>query len=157
MRELQQLAEFAADKRIRGRSYKRNSLLKPLDIILNELERSPDPTDENELLFIRTSSKGLVYEHIKRIAPKVPEKSIYDYIDLFFDEVLGDIKTQSGAHHGNANKLLQRERSLRSAYLVFMRQAIAEFFIEQGKAKSAEDAMQEMDIVEEDENDEQAS
>jgi len=39
---------------------------------------------------------------------------------------------------------LQRERLIRSAYLVYMRQALAEIFIAHGKARSAGDAMQTM-------------
>ena len=146
MHELQEAAIYAAQHRIRGRSYKRNSLLKPLDFILDELERCPDPTNKNEIAFARTSSKGLIAEHVRRIASRVREQAIYDYVDLFFDGVL------QGAHHGNVNMLLQRERSLRSAYLVYMRQELAKIFAERGKARDVSTAMQELEKGE-DEND----
>lgn len=145
MKELKQLAEHAARNRIRGRSYKRNSLLKPLDIILAELERCPDPTNSNERDFARDSSKGLIYDHVKRVSKGVYEEAIYRYVDLFFEGVLKEV------HHGSIPKLLQRERSLRSAYLVYMREALAAIFVKQGKAKSEADALQQMDISDEQE------
>jgi CRISPR-associated protein Csc3 len=148
MKELKQLAEHAARNRIRGRSYKRNSLLKPLDIVLAELERCPDPNNSNERDFARDSSKGLIYDHVKRISRGVHEEAIYRYVDLFFEGILVDV------HHGNIPKILQRERSLRSAYLVYMREALAAIFVEQGKAKSDADALQQMDVSDEREVDE---
>lgn len=139
MKELKHLAEHAARHRIRGRSYKRNSLLKPLDIILEELERCPDPKNPNDKDLARDSSKGLIYDHVKRVAKGVHEQAIYEYADIFFNEVLGDV------HHGSIQKLLQRERSLRSAYLVYMREALATLFVSQGKAKNEAEALGDMD------------
>ncbi len=136
MDALQELATFAASHRIRGRSYKRNSMLKPLDIILNELDRCPNPKDPAEIRLVQTGSKGLIYEHVQRVAKGVREDAVYHYVDLFFEQVL------EAAHHNNANKLLQRERLIRSAYLVYMRQALAEIFIAHGKARNVGDAMQ---------------
>lgn len=147
MIELKTLAIHAARHRIRGRSYKRNSLLKPLDFILNELDRCPDPQNENEIEFVRTSSKGLIFEHVKRVAKGVHEQDIYDFVDLFFNGVLRD------AHHGNVNRLLQRERSIRSAYLVYMREELAKIFVSKGKAGNVDDAMQTMDEAASTEND----
>lgn len=143
MKELKNLAEHAARNRIRGRSYKRNSLLKPLDIILEELERCPDPTNPNEVAFARDSSKGLIYDHVKRVAKGVHEEAIYEYANLFFTEIL------DGVHHQSVQKLLQRERSLRSAYLVYMREALATLFVKQGEARSEADALQNMDLFDE--------
>ena len=40
MQELKELATYAAQNNIRGSTFKRNSLLKPLDIILQELNAS---------------------------------------------------------------------------------------------------------------------
>ncbi len=68
MQELKELAEYAATNNIRGTSLKRNSMLKPLDIILDELDRCPDPGDPNELELVRTGAKGLIFEHLERIA-----------------------------------------------------------------------------------------
>lgn len=145
MKELKHLAEHAASCRIRGRSYKRNSLLKPLDIILEELERCPDQRDENEKNFAKVSSKGLIYDHVKRIAKGVHEDAIYEYVEIFFREVLNE------AHGKSIQKLLQRERSLRSAYLVYMREALATLFVSQGKAKNEAEALGEMDHADEQE------
>jgi hypothetical protein len=143
MKQLEELAKHAAQHRIRGRSYKRNSLLKPLAIIFEELERCPDPQNDNERELVRASSKGMISEHIKRIASGVHEEDIYRYVDLFFDGVLKE------AHHGNANRLLQRERTLRSAYLVYMREALAEIFQANGKARTKDEAMATMDATDE--------
>lgn len=148
MQALQDLAVYAASHRIRGRSYKRNSMLKPLDIILNELDRCPNTRDPEELRLVCAGCKGLIYEHMQRVAKQVREDAVYEYVDKFFERVLEQ------AHHNDANKLLQRERLLRSAYLVYMRQALAEIFIAHGKAKNADEAMQAMHIAEVQDTDE---
>lgn len=147
MQQLKHVAQHAARYRIRGRSYKRNSLLKPLDIILAELERCPTPTSDyadytNEIEFACTSSKGLIYDHVKRIARGVHEEHIYQYVNLFFDEVLKEV------HHGNVNALLQRERAIRSAYLVYMREALADLFVAHKQAPSKDQALQMMENAE---------
>jgi len=142
MDALKDLATYAAKHRIRGRSYKPNSLLKPLDIMLQWLERCPDTKDPNEFELVRTGTKGLILAHVRRVAKGVSEDAVYHYVDLFFDQVLNE------AHHKNANKLLQRERLIRSAYLVYMRRTIADIFVAKGKAKSPDEAtqvIQEMD------------
>lgn len=146
MLELKLLAIHAARTRVRGRSYKRNSLLKPLDFILDELDRCPDPQNLNEIEFAKTSSKGLIFEHVKRVAKGVHEQDIYTYVDLFFNGVLTE------AHHGNVNRLLQRERSIRSAYLVYLREELANIFVSRGKASNTDSAMQTMDEVASTEN-----
>jgi hypothetical protein len=66
---------------------------------------------------------------------------------LFFNGVLKD------AHHGNVNRLLQRERSIRSAYLVYMREELANIFVSKGKAGNIDNAMQTMDEAASTEND----
>lgn len=142
MDALKDLAKYAAQHRIRGKSYKRNSLLKPLDIILDELDRCPDTKERNELELVRTGSKGLILAHVQRVAKGVQEDAVYCYVDLFFDQVLNE------AHRKNANKLLQRERLIRSAYLVYMRQAIADIFVTRGKAKNPDEATQVMQEME---------
>lgn len=140
MQELKELAEYAANNGIRGTSLKRNSLLKPLDIILQELDRCPNPDDPNELELVKTGTKGLIFEHLERIASadykpgRTKESKVNHYVDLFFDEVLGK------ANHGKVNRLLSRERLIRSAYLVYYRQALAEYFVAKGKARNLVEA-----------------
>jgi len=143
MEALKNLATYAASHRIRGRSYKRSSLLKPLDIILNELDRCPNTKSKDEIDLICAGSKGLILDHVKRVAKGVREDAVYQYVDHFFNEVLKE------AHYNNANKLLQREQLIKSAYLVYMRQAIADIFIARGKAKNTDEAMQEIQKSEE--------
>ena len=145
MQELKELAEYAATNGIRGTSLKRNSLLKPLDIILQELDRCPNPDDPNELELVRTGTKGLIFEHLERIASadykpgRTKESKVNHYVDLFFDEVLRK------ANHGKVNRLLSRERLIRSAYLVYYRQALAEYFVAKGKARDTAEASDKMD------------
>jgi hypothetical protein len=142
---LKEVAVYAARQAIRGRSFKRNSLLKPLDIILAELGRYP-----KELEFARDSSKGLIFDHLQRIRGWVREAAIYEYVDLFFEKVL---KQALGNHVG---KLLQRERSLRSAYLVYVRQELARVLLEKNQAASEEEALQQLETEEAEETEEPA-
>lgn len=140
MQELKALAEYAATNGIRGSSFKRNSMLKPFDIILQELDRCPNPDDSNELALVRAGTQGLIFEHLERIASanykpgRSKEGKVNHYVDLFFDGVL--IK----AHRGKVNRLLTRERLIRSAYLVYYRQALAEYFVARGQAKNIAEA-----------------
>jgi hypothetical protein len=145
---LQKLAIFAQKNNIKGTSLKRNSLLKPLDIILQELDRCPNPDDKKELELIRAAAKEFIFDHLERIAKdeykpgQTKQSKINEYVDLFFDGVL------EKAHHGKVNKLLSREKLLRAAYLFWIRQAWAEYFVAKGKANDiarATDEIQEMD------------
>ena len=124
MQELKELATYAAQNAIRGTSYKRNSLLKPLDIIMQELDLCPAPDNPNELELIRAGTKELIFDHLDRIAKteykpgRTKRDKVNHYVDIFFDEVLFK------AHHGKVNKLLNRERLIRSAYLFYVREAL---------------------------------
>ncbi len=124
MQELKELATYAAQNSIRGSTFKRNSLLKPLDIILQELDHCPAPDDRNELELVRAGTKGLIFDHLERIADseykpgRTKRDKVNYYVDLFFDGVLDK------AHHGKVNRLLNRERLIRSAYLFYVREAI---------------------------------
>jgi len=60
---------------------------------------------------------------------------------LFFDEVLRK------ANHGKVNRLLSRERLIRSAYLVYYRQALAEYFVAKGKAKDTAEASSKIESM----------
>lgn len=161
---LKEVAFYAAEKRIRGRSFKRSSLLKPLDIILTELDRCPDIANVHELALVYRGSQGLLYDHLKRIAKGIHEEDIYHYVDLFFRDVLNidmqkehdDLDAQKHALIAlkqRTDELLQRERLLRSAYLVYMRQKIADIMVQRGKAKTSEEAIQAIQSAEEQEND----
>jgi len=124
MQELRAMAVYAAENRIRGNSFKRNSLLKPLDIILSELDRCPAPDNLNELALIRAGTKEMIFDHLERIAQpgykvgRTKQEKVSHYVDLFFDEVL------KKAHHNNVNRLLGRERLIRSAYLFYLRETL---------------------------------
>src|SRR6266571_2069874 len=153
MQELKELAEYAATNNIRGTSLKRNSLLKPLDIILQELDSCPNPDDPNELELVRTGTKGLIFEHLERIAGanykpgRTKEGKVNHYVDLFFDGVLGK------ANHHKVNKLLGRERLIRSAYLVYYRQAFAEYLVTKGKARDITEAASKIENSTEEDTD----
>ena len=141
MRELKDLAIYAAQNSIRGTSAKRNSLLKPFDIILDELEHYSNPAtkeeQQNELALIQAGTKGLIFEHLERIAKtefkpgRTKQGKVNQYVDSFFGELLAK------AHHGNVNRLLAREKLLRSAYLVYYCEAWADVLEAKGKAKEA--------------------
>src|SRR5713226_9613399 len=124
MQELKELATYAAQNNIRGTSFKRNALLKPLDIIMQELDHCSAPDDMNEFELIRAGTNEFIFDHLERIAKtdfkpgRTKRDKVNHYVDLFFDEVL------SKAHHGKVNKLLSRERLIRSAYLCYVREAL---------------------------------
>jgi len=133
---LRQLAYLAGRDHLRGGSFKRNALLKPFDIILELLDGCIHPQDPGEIMLLRAAAKNDIMVYFERIAPEeyIPGRTkaskVNDYVDLFFDEVLGQM------HHGQVSQLLARQRILRSAYLTWMRQSLDELQ-EERKAASA--------------------
>lgn len=122
MRQLEELAAYAATNHLHGSGrFKRNSILKPLDLILVELDRNANPVDRG---LVRAGVKGLIFDHLDRIAPadgkpgQRKREQVNHYVDLFFDGVLSE------GHQDDVNRLLQREKLLRSAYLTYYRAAL---------------------------------
>ena len=139
MEALKQMATLAAEEHIRGRSFKRNSILKPLDIILEILEREPKE-DVRDL--VRCASERDFFDHIDRIADaqykpgRGKQEQIRKYVNFFFDGLLTKV-------HGNdVNRLLQRGKLMRSAYLIYFRDALPERAKEQVDTEQAEEAKQ---------------
>jgi CRISPR-associated protein Csc3 len=123
MQPLKDMAKLAVEGYIKGRSYKRNSILKPLDIILDNLEREPKE-DVREL--VQSASKRQIFDHLQAIAgaeytmgKSKPEK-VSEYVDVFFEQLLNEF------HKGDVNRLLQRIKLIRSAYLLYFYNALPE-------------------------------
>jgi len=143
MEALKQMATLAADEHLKGRSFKRNSILKPLDIILENLEREPKE-DVRDL--VRRASERQIFDHIDAITEpqykpgrakrEQKQEVIRTYVDLFFDGIL--IKV----HSGDVNRLLTRSKLIRSAYLTYYRDAVPERTKEQVDAEQTEEAKQ---------------
>jgi CRISPR-associated protein Csc3 len=144
MEPLKQMAALAVAENLKGRSFKRNSILKPLDIILEKLEREPNE-DMRDL--IRRASERDIFDHIDRITEAQYKPGhikrerkldlIRVYVDLFFDDILATI------HEGDVNRLLQRNKFIRSAYLTYYRDALPERIKEQVDAEQTEEAQQQ--------------
>ena len=144
MEPLKQMAALAAEEHLKGRSFKRNSILKPLDIILENLEREPKE-DVRDL--VRRASERNIFDHIDSITqaqykPGFAKRErkldqIRAYVDLFFDDILGKV------HEGDVNRLLQRSKLLRSAYLTYYRDALPERAKEQVDNEQLEETKQE--------------
>jgi len=143
MEPLKQMAILAAEAHIKGRSFKRNSILKPLDIILENLEREPK-ADVRDL--VRRASERQIFDHIDAITeakykPGLVKREqkmdqIRLYVDLFFDDVLAQL------HRGDVNRLLQRGKLIRSAYLTYYRDAAPVQLKEQIDTEQTEEAQQ---------------
>ncbi len=121
VKQLQQLAEMAWDAHIIGRSLERNSLLKPFDMLLDGLE------SKSEAFGLDTLHAQLVediFRHLEAIASeeykpgRTKREKVKAYVGLFFNGVLAT------AYHGNITRLLADTKSLRSAYLFYVREQI---------------------------------
>jgi CRISPR-associated protein Csc3 len=140
---LKQMATLAAEEHIKGRSFKRNSILKPLDIILENLEREPKE-DVRDL--VQRASERQIFDHIDAITeakykPGLAKREqkmdqIHSYVDLFFDGILTQF------HRGDVNRLLQRGKLMRSAYLTYYRDAAPVQLKEQIDTEQTEEAQQ---------------
>ncbi len=144
MEPLRQMAVLAAEEHLKGRSFKRNSILKPLDIILENIEREPKE-DMRDL--VRRASERDIFDHIDRITeaqyrPGLAKRErkqdqIRAYVDLFFDGILEKM------HEGDVNRLLQRNKLIRSAYLTYYRDALPERTKEQVDVEQTKEAQQQ--------------
>jgi CRISPR-associated protein Csc3 len=148
MEQLKQLAEFACQHRITGASLKPSSLLFPLDHIMRELEQEPAPEARD---LVRASTTMDIYNHIKRVRDSQGFKvgatkraAVEQYVNMFFDEVLNK------AHHGDVNRLLAREKRLKSAYLLYMLKAFDRLWAAKGmRAPTSEEDEVVPEVVEE--------
>lgn len=138
MKALREMARLAAENHIMGSSFKRNSLLKPLDIILDNLEREPG---EEMRDVVMNGSAEQIFEHIRRIAKseykpgKAKQDIIKDYVSIFFDGVMS-------ANGNSVNRVLQREKILRSAYLIYFREALPQKERQQADIEQTDEATQ---------------
>ncbi|SNY41161.1 CRISPR-associated protein Csc3 [Orenia metallireducens] len=115
-----ELGELGAGSYIKGKSYKRNSLLKPIDIIFDLLERKSEYLDE-EIIFATATQE--IFDHISRISPedRKPGDTKYQKIEEFitaFKEKLFE-----GVYKGKLNELIADQKVLKSAYLFYYRKA----------------------------------
>jgi len=121
MKQLETLARMAWAGRIIGRSLERNSLLKPLDMLLDGLEKKPEAFGLDTL---RAQLTEDIFRHLEAIASeeykpgRAKREKVKAYMDAFFDGVLGQ------AYRGNVTKLLADSKPLRSAYLFYIREQI---------------------------------
>lgn len=144
MEPLKQMATLAAEEHLKGRSFKRNSILKPLDIILENLEREPKE-DVRDL--VRRASERQIFDHIDaitepqyklgRVKREQKQDVIRTYANLFFDDILTRL------HDSDVNRLLTRSKLLRSAYLTYYRDALPERTKEQVDAEQTEEIKQQ--------------
>jgi len=120
MDPLRQMADLGWQRRLLGRTLVRSSLLKPLDLILDQLERYPGERPDR----LRAAVADEIFAYLDRVREsdrrpgRTASEAIRTYVDLFFDDVL------AGEHHGDINRLLGRARLIRSAYHQYIREAI---------------------------------
>jgi len=121
VQELKTLAQIAWDARIKGESLKRNSLLRPLDMILDKLSHRSEMLD---LEVIKAALVEDIFAHLERIASEqykpgaTKRERIKQFVDQFFTGVLDK------GFKGDINKLLANEKTIRSAYLFYVKEQI---------------------------------
>ncbi|MGI8588303.1 MAG: hypothetical protein ACR2M0_11545 [Chloroflexia bacterium] len=150
MEALKDMAVLAAHNQIKGRSFRRNSLLKPLDIILDNLEKEPKDDMRDTVKF---GSADQIYEHINRVTPaeyrpgyekrELKQDQIMQYVELFFDILV------ARDHRGDVNRLLQRKKLFRSAYLIYFRNALPQKEKANLEQEQAAEAAQQSQVINE--------
>jgi CRISPR-associated protein Csc3 len=123
MKQLEDLAVAAWRDRIVGRTIQnRNSLIKPFDMMLEGLEKKSEAFGLDTL---RAQLTEDIFRHLEAIASeeykpgRTKREKVKAYVDLFFEGVLGEV------YRGNVTKLLADNKSLRSAYLFYVREQIS--------------------------------
>lgn len=114
------LGELAGKSYIKGKTFKRNSLLKPIDIIFDLLERKSEYLDLETVFATATQQ---IFDHIKRISPdnKQPGETKYqkieEFVATFKEDLLEDV------YQGKINDLIADQKIIKSAYLFYYRKA----------------------------------
>lgn len=120
MDPLRKMAGLAWKRSLRGQTLARSSLLKPLDLILDQLERYPGEPPGR----LRAAVADEIFAYLDRVREsdrrpgRTALEAIQTYVNLFFDALL------AGEHHGDVNRLLSRARLIRSAYHQYIREVI---------------------------------
>jgi hypothetical protein len=114
------MADLGWKRRLLGRTLVRSSLLKPLDLILDQLERYPGERPDR----LRAAVADEIFAYLDRVREsdrrpgRAALEAIRAYVGHFFDDLL------AGEHHGDVNRLLSRARLIRSAYHQYIREAV---------------------------------
>ncbi len=140
MTALKDMATFAAKNHLKGKSFKRNSILKPFDIIMDSLESEPKPEFRE---MVRDASEDEIFNHIDRVASpnykpgQGKRDQIEAYIKLFFEGLLVEM------YENDVNRLLRHKKLLRGAYLISYRKALAPDEKVQADTEQDKDAQQQ--------------
>lgn len=121
--QLERLAAIAWQGSLRRPgSWKKNSLLTPLDEVFTKLQQMGQELNEAT---IRAAAAQNLYEHIGRIrqsaglsAGRATEQACQEFVQVFFAEVYHD------TYQGKLARLLNHEKVLRSAFHFYIRQQI---------------------------------
>lgn len=136
---LQHMAQIAWERRLRGRTREKHSLMVPLDQVLKKLNYR---TREQDIAFLRASSIEDIHEYLNRVAdPKYrtgarPKRWEYikDFVDIFFENILSEV------YSNNTARLLNDEKLIRSAFLFYIREQIPAKVAETSEEDNDEDS-----------------
>jgi hypothetical protein len=121
--QLQRLAEIAWKGGLRGQSLEKNSIMAPMNEVLQKLSmQSPELTTS----VLQAAAAQDLYEHIKRIldnsgrrySPTRLQAASEEFVQVFFQEVFGAI------YQGKVSRLISHEKILRSAFHLYIRRQI---------------------------------
>lgn len=127
---LQRLAEIAWKGGIRGKSLERHSLMTGMDEVLRKMNLLG--TELNQPVLRAAAAQELfdhikrVYQHEERTVGRTLSDACEEFVQVFFDDVF------EGVYNGKQARLLNHEKTLRSAFHFYMRKQIPK-----GKAKTA--------------------
>jgi hypothetical protein len=119
--ELRRLAELGWQHKLKGTTFKKNSLLFPVSEIFYKLRQLDGVVDVET---VKAAAKQEIFDHLDRIAEekykpgRTKLEAINVFVDGWFDTVLGQI------YGNNPRKLLSDEKLLRSAYHFYIREQI---------------------------------
>ncbi len=119
---LQRLAEIAWKGGIRGKSLERHSLMSGMDEVLRKMNLLG--TELNQPVLRAAAAQELfdhikrVYQHEERTVGRTLSDACEEFVQVFFDDVF------EGVYNGKQARLLNHEKTLRSAFHFYMRKQI---------------------------------
>ncbi len=121
---LQQSAEIAWSNRIIGRSLERSSLLYGYDELLRKFIQLQG-SKTLDLETVKAAATQEIFDHLERLAKqkgyvigRKKREACIQFVSVWFDDILPNV------YEDNMRKLISDEKTLRSAYLFYIRNLI---------------------------------
>lgn len=117
---IKKMASLAWEAKIKGKTFERNSLLQPINLIFDQI-RKPSQVLDTETIKASTAQK--IFDYLERISDfeigKTKHQKVSDFTELFFTDLLNKV------YKNRLPLLISDEKNLKAAYLFYLRNTMS--------------------------------